>query len=71
LYSSDIEHICSYCFFSEKAKGLTEYIYCNKRKEYRRLSSDVCDCYSYDILKRPVRRRPSFNSNKKYDFGID
>ena len=70
MYSSDIEHVCSYCFFSEKAKGLTEHIYCNKRKEYRRCSADVCEEYSYDIMKRPVRRRPAFKT-KTYDFSID
>lgn len=64
------ENNCSLCFYSERAKGLAEHIYCTKKGEYRRPSGKVCDSYLYDIIKRPVRRRPAINKNVDFKFDI-
>ena len=64
------EHNCSICFYSAQAKGLEGYIYCEKRHEYRRPSADVCEGYLYDIIKRPVRRRPEFRPVNMPDLDI-
>lgn len=70
MYSDNVEHICAYCFFSQQAKGLENYIYCGRHNEYRRIYSPVCSDYKYDIMKRPVRRRKGINTKKKYNFDI-
>lgn len=64
------EHNCNICFYSEPAKGLAEYIFCSRRKEYRKPSAEVCGDYLYDIIKRPVRRKPALKLDEIPDFGI-
>ena len=57
MYAEDNEKKCSLCFYSAQAKGLSDKLYCDRRKEYRSLWADVCGDYLYDITKRPMRRR--------------
>ena len=70
MYSDKTEKICAYCFYKQDAKGLTEHVYCSKRKEYRGIHSEACSDYEYDIRKRPVRRKKSVTAEKKYNFDI-
>lgn len=69
MCADDNEKKCSLCFYSVQAKGLSDKLYCEKRKEYRSLWADVCESYMYDIIKRPVRRKKKL-MHQALDFNI-
>ena len=53
IYSSETEKKCAVCVFAE-ING--DDAYCTKKKQTRPVTDDACDKFSYDILKRHVRR---------------
>lgn len=55
MYSDDIPKICSLCRFAS-AQG-ADGLYCEKKKCIVGAADDACKKYSYDILKRTVRRK--------------
>lgn len=62
IYSKDIEKICRLCLYAKDAAD-EDYIYCEKRKKCLRKSQEACKKFSYDILKKTVRRKQKLNNN--------
>lgn len=55
LWTQETPNICRFCAFAKRF-GLTEDIYCEKKKNF--LKEDYsCRKFKYDILKKDVRRR--------------
>lgn len=53
IYSNETEKKCAVCVFAE-IRG--EDIYCAKKKQTLSAVDNACAKFSYDILKRRVRR---------------
>lgn len=60
IYSKEIDKKCAVCVHAE-IRG--EDIYCAKKKQAVPLTEDACDRFSYDILKRHVRRAKKLKTN--------
>ena len=54
IYSQDITKICAVCREAHKRGG--EELYCEIKKQTVPSDGEACKKFSYDILKRPVRR---------------
>ena len=67
MYGDNEEKKCSLCFYSSQAKGLSDKLYCEKKREYRPIWQEACDDYMYDIIKRPVRRRKTNFGELSFD----
>ena len=55
IYSEDIERRCGLCRYSRP--GNDDECYCEKKKKSLPQSREACKKFSYDILKKTVRRR--------------
>lgn len=54
IYSRDINKICAVC---RSARAVSdEEMYCEIKKKPVQTNAQACDKFSYDILKRHVRR---------------
>lgn len=56
IYSEDINKICALCRKSKAAVGTQEHLECELKNEFVPLDG-TCDCFEYDIFKKPTRRR--------------
>ncbi len=54
IYSPDIQKICGLCRMSREAGG--DEVYCIKKRRTVPKSNAACAKFSYDILKRKVKR---------------
>ena len=61
IYSENIEKRCGLCKFSKlenpEAPVAKDDCFCEKEKKSLPQSQEACKKFSYDILKKPVRRR--------------
>ena len=68
IYSENIEKRCGLCRF---AKSETEdTCFCAKKKKSIPQSNEVCKKFSYDILKKPVRRKRRLSTFNAEDFSL-
>ncbi|MCD8390607.1 MAG: hypothetical protein LUD03_02050 [Firmicutes bacterium] len=59
IYSNDINRVCGMCrFYSAENGGV-----CSKRERETEESREGCKKFSYDILKKPVRRKRKLNTD--------
>lgn len=69
IYSNEINKICALCRMA-RAEG-EEEIFCPKKKKNFPSNTEACKKFSYDILKRPVRRMRKLKTNyNKEDFTL-
>lgn len=69
IYSQDIDRKCELCIYAKAQEGK---LYCTRKKQAKPVSGDACDKFSYDILKRHVRRRNKLKTNfNPEDFKLD
>ncbi len=61
IYSENIEKRCGLCRFSRTENDSS--CFCEKEKKSLPLSREACKKFSYDILKKPVRRRKRFSTS--------
>lgn len=65
IYSEDIEKRCGLCRFSKlEADGSC---FCEKKKKSIPQSCEACKKFSYDILKKPARRKRRLDGGFKAD----
>ena len=66
IYSENIEKRCGLCRFSKPETpadtAAADSCFCEKKKKSIPQSGEVCKKFSYDILKKPVRRKKRFSS---------
>lgn len=69
IYSQEINKICALC---QKARiESDEEIFCTKKGRKFPSNNEACKKFSYDILKRPVKRMRRLRTNfKKEDFAL-
>ena len=60
IYSENIEKRCGLCRFSKPEND--ESCFCEKRKKSMPQSCEACKKFSYDILKKPTRRKRRFSA---------
>lgn len=69
IYSTEINKICALCQKARREND--EEMFCTKKNKTVPTSGEACKKFSYDILKRPVRRMRRLKTNfKKEDFTI-
>lgn len=69
IYSENIEKRCGLCRFSKSEDE--DSCFCEKKKKSIPQSSEVCKKFSYDILKKPVRRKRRLSADfKTEDFRL-
>lgn len=69
IYSKDINKICALC---QKAKRQNDKeMLCTQNNKTVAQNTEGCKHFSYDILKRPVRRQRRLKTNfNKEDFSL-
>ena len=60
IYSENIEKRCGLCRFSKPSDE--DSCFCEKEKKSMHQSNEACKKFSYDILKKTVRRKKRFTS---------
>lgn len=69
IYSENIEKRCGLCRLAKLENEDT--CFCEKKKKSLPQSQEACKKFSYDILKKPVRRKKRFSSGfKSEDFRL-
>lgn len=64
LWTQENPDICRFCAFANRATGIDDEIFCERKKKY--FSEDnTCSKFKYDILKKELRRGRS--QTVKYD----
>ena len=61
IYSENIEKRCGLCRFSKLEDD--DSCFCEKQKKSLPQSQQACKKFSYDILKKPTRRKKRFSND--------
>ena len=75
IYSENIEKRCGLCRFSKpenpESPTAEDICFCEKKKKSMPQSCEACKKFSYDILKKPVRRKRRLSAGfKAEDFSL-
>ena len=69
IYSENIEKRCGLCKFASPENE--DNCFCKKEKKSMPQSNEACKKFSYDILKKPVRRKRRLSTGfKPEDFSL-
>lgn len=69
IYSQDINKICAVCQKAHKYSD--EEMYCDIKKQAVPVNGKACERFSYDILKRHVKRMRKLKTDfKPEDFAL-
>lgn len=69
IYSQEINKICALC--QKAQKHSEEEMYCEIKKQAVPMDGEACKKFSYDIMKRHVRRMKKLKTDyKAEDFSL-